>query len=133
MKDWNSTETKLHSWQLRQPSARLEEELFGSHPQIAPARRRSPSLLAWQNGWAAGLAGCAMLAFTLLNMVQTSSISGDDVLIPSAAISNASYAASFASVQHNCLSAPILGWTNDGELPSSNRSLHLFTTNHLLP
>jgi hypothetical protein len=128
MKELNSVETELQSWKLREPSARLERALFDVAAQ--PPRRRST--FSWQSGSAAAIAAFAILMLTVVNVVQTTSVSHPSTLIASATISNASYAASFASVQHNCLSAPIFGWTNDGELPSSNRSLDSFRTNHLL-
>ena len=129
MNDSNSLENQLRSWRLREPSAAVEEKLFGSpqRPERLPAIRPH-----WQSGWAAALASCAILLLTLLNITHINGITAPTGLIASAAISNASYAASFAAVQHNCLSAPIFGWTNDGELDFSNHSLDLLITNDLL-
>jgi len=124
MKNWESTETRLRSWHLRQPSARIEQALFGAPaPSGEPARRH----VHWQGGWAAGLATCAIVVLTVLNLAHLNGISASPGLI----ISNTTYAASFAAVQHNCVSAPIFGWTNDGELHSSNRSFDLYNTNLL--
>jgi hypothetical protein len=97
---------------------------------VTPARRFHVS---WQSGWAAGLGTCMVLAFTLLNLSQSSGLTRAQSLIVPAVVSNASYAASFAAVEHNCLSAPIFGWTNDGEGLSTLRSLDSFNTNRLLP
>jgi hypothetical protein len=77
------------------------------------------------------MATVAIVLFTALNLVQMEVRPSRTTLIASAAISNASYAASFAEVQHNCLSAPIFGWTNDEELHSSMPSLDLLNTNSL--
>ena len=128
MKSSNSTEEQLRSWRLRQPSKRIEQALFGK-PEPRPAK--TTELIHWQRGWAAGMATVAIVLFTALNLVQMEVRPSSTTLIASAAISNASYAASFAEVQHNCLSAPIFGWTNDEELHSSMPSLDLLNTNSL--
>lgn len=121
-------EEQMRSWRPRPPSKQVEHALFGK-----PERPRYVPVMAmpWQRGWAAGMATFAILVFTALNLVQTQGGPGRSTLIASAAISNASYAASFAEVQHNCLSAPIFGWTNDDELHSSMPSLDLLNTNLL--
>lgn len=89
--------------------------------------------LSWQSGWAAGLATCVVVAFTLLNLTESSGISRLPGLNVAAVVSNSTYASSFVELEHNCVSAPIFGWTTSGELPSSIRSLELLNTNHLLP
>jgi len=88
-------------------------------------------VLPWQRGWTAGVATFAMLIFTGLNLIHMQAVAPRSTLIASAAISNASYAASFAEVQHNCLSAPIFVWTKHQELHSSMPSLDLLNTNFL--
>jgi hypothetical protein len=129
MNDSNSLENQLRSWRLRQPSDAVKKNIFGS-----PERPERPVAIRphWQSGWAAALASCAILLLTIVNVTHINGIAAPSGLIASAAISNASYAASFAAVQHNCLSAPIFGWTNDGELDFSNHSLDLLITNDLL-
>src|SRR5258708_2910604 len=136
MNDWNSLEDQLRSWQPRRASARVEQTLFA--PISAPKHRTSLLRnihfhLSWQSGWAAGLATCLVLAFTLLNLTHSSGITRLPGLNASAVLSNSSYASSFVELEHNCVSAPIFGWTNDGELHSSIRSFDLLNTNHLLP
>lgn len=77
------------------------------------------------------MATLAILVITVMNLIHLHGVTPQGNIRITAALSNASYAASFAEVQHNCVSAPIFGWTNDSELPSSIRSLELLTTNLL--
>jgi hypothetical protein len=97
---------------------------------------RSVFHLSWQSGWAAGFGTCVVLAFTLLNLTYSNALPGHSSVIMPAVVSNASYAASFAAVEHNCISAvsaPIFGWTKAAALPLTPRSLESFNTNDLLP
>ena len=137
MSNWNSLEEQLRSWQPRHPSARVEQNIFAS---AAAAPKANKSLaqsihfhLSWQSGWAAGLATCMVLTFTLLNLTHSTGLTSLPRLNASAVLSNSSYASSFVELEHNCVSAPIFGWTNDRELHSSIRSFDLLNTNHLLP
>jgi hypothetical protein len=132
MNDWNSLETQLRSWQPRPPSAAVEEKLF-SRPKSERPRRGITLHVNWQSGWAAGLATCLILAFTLLNLTQSVGISTFPGVNAAAVVSNTSYASSFVQLEHNCVSAPIFGWTSASGLPSSIRSFDLLNTNHLLP
>jgi len=77
------------------------------------------------------MATFAILLVTAVNLVHLHGVASGGAWNMAAAISNASYAASFAEVQHNCLSAPIFGWTNDRELHSSMPSFDLLKTNLL--
>ena len=74
-----------------------------------------------------------VLLITVLNFTHAARLNQTDAFIVPAVVSNASYAASFASVEHNCVSAPIFGWTKPGGAISTLRSLESFNTNHLLP
>jgi hypothetical protein len=135
MKNWNSMEYRLRSWQPRRPSPRVEQNIFAP----AHSSRRASWLhrvhfhLSWQSGWAAGIATCLVLAFTLLNFSHSTGVVWLPKLNTSAVLSNSSYASSFVELEHNCVSAPIFGWTNDRELHSSVGSFDLLKTNHLLP
>ncbi len=136
MSNWNSLEDQLRSWQPRRPSARVEQSIFAPVTAAPKAKSFAQTVhfhLSWQSGWAAGLAMCLVLAFTLLNLTQTTGITRLPGLNASAVLSNSSYASSFVELEHNCVSAPIFGWTNDGEVHSSIRSFDLLNTNHLLP
>src|ERR1051325_10495297 len=115
MNELNSVEKRLRSWRPRQPSARVEKAIFGV-PEAPPTRQNHGGWVHWQNGWAAGVATLAILLVTAVNLASLHGVPGASRVSIGAALSNASYAASFAAVQHNCLSAPIFGWTNDGEL-----------------
>lgn len=75
---------------------------------------------------------CLVLAFTMFNLTHSSAIGRGPAWHVSAVLSNSSYASSFVDLEHNCVSAPIFGWTSNGELPSSIRSFDLLNTNHLL-
>src|SRR4051812_36139943 len=111
MKNWNSMEDQLRSWQPRRPSARVDRNLFTSPEQtvVQPASMLHSIHfhLSWQSGWAAGLATCLVLAFTLLNLTHSSGLVGLPTLNASAVLSNSSYASSFVELEHNCVSAPI--------------------------
>lgn len=138
MNNWNSIEEQLASWQPRRPSRRVEQALFGQAetPSQRHAAPRSALHLSWQSGWAAGLGTCLVLAFTLLNLTHSNALSGHSSVIVPALVSNASYAASFAALEHNCVSAvsaPVFDSTKAAPVPLTPRSLDSFNTNDLLP
>jgi hypothetical protein len=80
------------------------------------------------------VATCALLvAGLLVNDTQVPASGSFPVL--AVGLSNQSWAASFAKapVRHNDWSAPILSWTNEGHIPSTNRSFDQLNKNRVLP
>ena len=122
-------ENLLRSWAPRQPSARLEQELFGTAAAPDPKRVVWPFQIRWQGAWGAALAMCVVALFTVANVSHLSRLSTNEVPLTLASLSNVT---SLAMGQHNTWSAPIFSWTNDGELRSTIRPFDLLTTNRLL-
>jgi hypothetical protein len=132
MKTPDSMEELMRSWTPRKPSPRIEQELFGSAPRVAPERRPHTALPWWQTLGASAVA-FSVAMFTLLNLVQfgvTGGATNGAVL----SFSNYSSAASLAmaSAPINTLTAPILGWTNEGSSGSIPRSFNVLRTNEIL-
>jgi hypothetical protein len=130
MNNRNSWEEQLRSWVPRQPSARIEERLFGRPEARAAAR---PHIhFHWQGAWAAFAVASVVVLGTIANVSHlAASYNGGAAF---SALSDQSYMASLSGVSapHNTWSAPILGWTNSGKLPSTKRSFDVFNTNYLL-
>ena len=123
----------MQSWALRQPSRGIEARLFGVEGGVSSIEARKPALhLPWWQTLGASAVACAALLITLLNVAQfsTGGPAGAGIL----SLSNRSCAVSLAmaSAPVNRLSAPILGWTNDGALGTTHRSFDLLNTNRLL-
>ena len=133
MKTPNSLEDLMRSWTPRKPSRRIEEELFGtaSERPVVQARRYSTRLPWWQTLGASAVA-FSVVILTLLNVAHLTANHGG-VGSLGLSLSNHSFAASFAMANApiNTLSAPILGWTNDGASGSNTRSFEM-STNRLL-
>ena len=134
MKTPNSLEDLMRSWTPRKPSPQVEEELFGvkgEQPAFQP-RRRVTHLPWWQTLGASAVA-FSVAILTLLNVAHLTANHGG-VGSLSLSLSNHSFAASFAMANApiNTLSAPILGWTNEGTSGSNTRSFDLLSTNRLL-
>jgi hypothetical protein len=60
MKEMNTLETQLRSWQPRRPSAALERHLFATPVSLMPK-------MAWFVGWLVPATACAMLTFSIFN------------------------------------------------------------------
>jgi hypothetical protein len=127
MKKSNLIESRLRSWQPRRPARRIEARLFGA-PGGAPARRP----WHWHHGWTGALTAAAFMFLAAWNAAHMGGIVWEPTVMAGMAVSNRSYAASLAAVQHNCFTAPIFGWTTDGEIPTSSGSFDLLNTNHSL-
>ena len=152
MNDPQWIEHQMASWKPRGPSRKLEQGLFpaAGEPLGSPASPAPSGTLAW--GWTGGrpylghagvlAAGCFLLMGLLVWHVGLH----DRGLQPSesgaaafAALSNQSFTAyltldrSRRNSWRNPLEGPILGWTNEGFLPSSSGLLEHLNTNVLLP
>ena len=134
MKNQDSLENLLHSWAPRRPSARIEQELFGTRcvlgaMRTSPPYPRWPFHIRWQGAWGAAFATCVVVLFTAVNVSQMGRFSSAEAPWTMAALSNAT---TLTMAQHNTWTAPIFGWTNDRQLRSTIRSFDLLTTNRLL-
>ncbi len=135
MKTPNSLEDVMRSWNLRGPSPRIEEQLFGAEtrgPNVEGRKRAAHHLPWWQTLGASAVA-FGVVILTLLNVAQLSvggAASGGWL-----SLSNHSCAASFAmaSAPLNTWRAPILSWTNEGASGSNAGSFDLLSTNRILP
>ena len=58
MKEMDSLETQLRSWQPRRPSAGLEQRLFATPISLMPK-------MAWFVGWLVPATACALLTFSV--------------------------------------------------------------------
>ena len=131
MKKPESMEELMRSWTPRAPSARVQEEIFGS-PNTSGHRRKHVAMPWWRTLGASAVA-FSVAIFTLLNVVQFTATGGagsGSVL----SFSNYSSAASLAMANApiNTWSAPILGWTNEGSSGSIPRSFNVLRTNQIL-
>jgi len=109
----NWTESRLHSWKPRRPSASLKRRIFSQ----APARK-----IMWALGWLAPATACVLLTLTVINRGSVSGGSASPEPMVAMALSNQSYApylaASFRPVQ-NRLSSVTFDWTNCGASTST--------------
>jgi hypothetical protein len=116
MKEMNSLETQLRSWQPRRPSAALERRLFA-----APVSRMPK--MVWFVGWLVPATACALLTFSVFNSGNyLSSRSSRQKPMMATILSNQSYLVSVPdSFQKglNDLSSLTFDWTNRGGSTSS--------------
>jgi hypothetical protein len=114
MKEMNSLENHLRSWQPRRPSARLKQRLFATPTNIAADLARFLS-------WLAPAAACALLTLMVFNSGNSGGSSRHEPMV-AMILSNQSYAAyasdSFGEEQNN-LSSVTFNWTNHSGLTST--------------
>jgi len=114
MKETDSLETRLRSWQPRRPSARRERRLFGVPSRFTPK-------LAWWLGSLVPATACLLLTLAIFNPGNTGSSLRHDPMI-AMILSNQNYAAyaadNFRAVQNN-LPGVTFEWTNRSVSPSS--------------
>ena len=116
MKETNSLEDRLHSWQPRRPSAGIRRRLFG-------AATRSVSKATWILGSLAPATACALLTLSFLNSGNGLS-AGSPRPQPLLAmiVSNENYAAYQAAgyqKEENNWSSITFDWTKANNLTSS--------------
>ena len=134
MNNLNSWETRLASWKPRRPSAKLEARIFDKADAPPPESHFGSWRLEFRH--AAGLAAACLALLMAVSPGgrwlgrRTLATDGFPML---AVWSNQSAAAclTLAYAPHNNWSAPILSWTNQGNIPSSIRSLEPLNTNRL--
>jgi hypothetical protein len=116
MKETDSLENQLRSWQPRRPSAGLERKLFAAPMQLAPK-------LAWAFGSLAPVAACVLLTLSNFNSGSVIPVNSAGRETLAALISsNQSCAANLPGGfrgQENKVSAVIFDWTNHGNFTSS--------------
>jgi hypothetical protein len=114
MKEMDSLENRLRSWQPRRPSAKLERRLFATASRFLPK-------MAWLLGSLAPATACLLLTFSAYNAGNTVHSSRHEPMI-AMILSNQSYAAyasdNFRGAQNN-LSAVTFDWTNHNISTSS--------------
>jgi hypothetical protein len=114
MKEINSLETQLRSWQPRRPSPGLKRKLFAA--PVNATRR-----MAWILGSLAPVTACALLTFSTFN---SGNYAGSSHPVPVMAMvlsnqSSAAYAAGNDSESQNSLFSVTFDWTNHGNSTSS--------------
>jgi hypothetical protein len=111
MKEMNSLETQLRSWQPRRPSERLERRIFGN-----PLPK-----LRWILGSLAPVTACALLTLSVFNS-GNSGVSSRQEPMAAMILSNPKYAAyasdTFREPQ-NSLFSVTFDWTRSGNFTSS--------------
>ena len=136
MKETKSLENLLASWTPRRPSAKLNSDLFG---RLESARSAEPALaslgLLVRNGLVAMAVFAMMAVLVVGGMSPLAGVQarGMDPMLGAISASNQNLA-SYLPGDHsrlNVSSAPILGWTNEGQSNSSNGSFRLSLTNGL--
>ena len=134
MNNLNSWETRLASWKPRRPSAKLRARIFAGAAAPVVVSRFGSWRLEFRH--AAGLtAACVALLMAVSpggRWLGRGTLSADG--FPMFAVwSNQSAAAglSLAYAPHNNSFAPILSWTNQGNIPSSIPSFEPLNTNRL--
>jgi hypothetical protein len=132
MKTPNSAEDQMRSWTPRRPSRQIEQKLFGTQNTGDEVETRRRSIhLPWYQTLGASVAGCAVVLFTIFNFIHLGAI--QRISTPFSPLSNHMSSLAMASAPVNSLTAPILGWTNDGTVGSSIRPFDLLNTNLILP
>jgi hypothetical protein len=114
MKEMNSLENRLRSWQPRRPSARLERRLFAAPFDLMPK-------MAWLVGSVVPAAACLLLTFSIFNSGNPGISMRHEPMI-GMILSNQNYAAyasgNFREGENN-LSAVTFEWTNHSVSHSS--------------
>jgi hypothetical protein len=116
MKEMNTLETQLRSWQPRRPSAALERQLFATPVSLMPK-------MAWFVGWLVPATACALLTFSIFN--SGNAISGQSFRrepMVATMLSNQSYlvlAPDSLRKGQNDLSSVTFDWTNRSGSTSS--------------
>jgi len=117
MKETDSLETQLRSWQPRRPSPGLKRKLFAVPMWLAPK-------LAWALGSLASVAACVLLTLSIFNS-GNSGVSSHSEPMAALILSNRSDPAylpgNFQGAQNN-VSSVTFDWTNQGGLTSSMSS-----------
>lgn len=123
-------EDLMRNWTPREPSAGIEEELFGAANRPARAARRGHTVMPWWKTLGASAVAFSVAIFTLLNVMQFTLPGGAGHGAP-VSFSNYHSAASLAmaSAPINTLTAPILRWTNEGASGFMPRSFEVLNTN----
>jgi hypothetical protein len=116
MKEMNSLEAQLHSWQPRHPSAALKRQLFATPASFAPK-------MAWFLGWLVPATACALLTFSILDSGNAISgrLSPVEPMVTTM-LSNQGFrvpAPDSSWKGQNCLSSVIFDWTNRSGSTSS--------------
>ena len=123
----------MRSWQPRQPSSRIERQLFGVEPPATAVEERHRLQLPWWQTFGATAAACAVLVFTLLNVAElTANHASPGSAILSLSNHSCAVSLAMASAPRNTWTAPILHWTNEGATGLTTRSFDLLNTNRLL-
>ena len=122
----------MRSWTPRRPGAQLEQQLFGTRTAERGKRsERRPVTLPWFQTLGASVVGCAVLLFTVLNLLHLGATQNFSASLNS--LSNHPSSLAFANAPASTLPAPILGWTNDGMVSSPTRPFNVLNTNSTLP
>lgn len=145
MNDLRWIEPQMASWKPRRPSPRVEEALFSPTQPQPLARARSGRAVGWELrfGQASGLAAACFVVlgalFLHLGFPPEGLRGAGRGESAFAALSNQSFTAYLTldrakrNSWRTALESPILGWTNEGPLPSNAGSLDFLNTNVLLP
>ena len=114
MKETESLENRLRSWQPRHPSAKLERRLFGAPARLIPKA-------VWLFGSLTPAAACLLLTLSMLNPGNTGRSLRHEPLV-AMILSNQNYAAyasdNFRGAQNN-LATVTFDWTNHAISTSS--------------
>ena len=132
MKTPDSLEDQMRSWTPRRPGAHLEQQLCAiRNPKSEIRNSERPITLPWFQTLGASVVGCAVVLFTILNLVHLGATQDFGGSLNS--LSNHPSSLAFANAPASTLPAPILGWTNDGAVGSSTRPFNVLNTNSTLP
>ena len=114
MKEMNSLENQLHSWQPRRPSARFSRRIFSAPAGLVPK-------LAWAFGSLAPVTACALLTLSAFNS-GNSGVSPRQEPMTALILSNpkcAAYASDTFRGRENSLFSVTFDWTRSGNFTSS--------------
>jgi hypothetical protein len=124
MKEMDSLENRLRSWQPRRPSAKLKRRLFAAPASIMPK-------VAWLIGSLAPATACVLLTLSVFNPENTGRLLRHEPMT-AMILSNQNYAA-YASdnfrEEQNGLFSVTFDWTNHGNFKSSIAPFSRNTTN----
>jgi hypothetical protein len=114
MKEMDSLENQLRSWQPRRPSSGLKRKLFAGPVNVT---RR----MAWVLGSLAPATACALLTFSVFNSgnYNASSRPAPMVAMILSNQSSAAYASGNGDQSQNSLFSVTFDWTNHGNFTSS--------------
>ena len=113
MKETDTLETKLRSWQPRHPSARLKHRLFGTTTRLIPKT-------AWLLGSLAPAIACALLSLSIFNGESGFRSGTNPVSMMISSNENyANYALDASRSRENNWLAVTFDWTNRSSFTSS--------------